>query len=145
MQKKDIKRLVIKQLKTKFPYWWHLTKKQKKTSAEEALNDVKASCEPKQVMPVPFHELTNMPALPGGIIPLAEMGKFIETRVCNLLPFVSRCYQRNLDDQELRLIDRLLDNRMLNDLLASPIYAPATRQVSPAQLIGTDRTKDLYA
>jgi len=43
MQAKDIKRLVIKQLKTKFPYWRRLTKKQKKALANEVLDEVMAS------------------------------------------------------------------------------------------------------
>ena len=143
MQEKDIKRLVIKQLKTKFPYWRHLTKKQKKALAEEALNDVMASYEPSQVMHVPLHELTNMPALPADIIPLSEMGKFIETRPATFCPLPSSCYQRYLDDQELRLIDRLLDDRVLNDLLASPSYTPTMRQVSPAQLFRAELLKAL--
>lgn len=41
MQEKDIKRSVIKQLKTKFPYWRRLTKKQKEALVEEALPDIK--------------------------------------------------------------------------------------------------------
>ena len=46
MPAKDIKRLVIKQLKTKFPYWRRLTKKQKKALAKEALDEVMASIAP---------------------------------------------------------------------------------------------------
>jgi hypothetical protein len=37
MQEKDIKRIVIRQLKTKFPYWRRLTEKQKKALVEEAI------------------------------------------------------------------------------------------------------------
>jgi hypothetical protein len=37
MQEKDTKRLAIKQLKIKFPHWRQLTKKKKKTLAEQAL------------------------------------------------------------------------------------------------------------
>lgn len=55
MQEKDIKRLVIKQLKTKFPYWRRLTKKQKKALAGEALRDVMANYEPKEAEQVPPH------------------------------------------------------------------------------------------
>ena len=143
MQEKDIKRLVIKQLKTKFPYWRRLTKKQKKALAKEALNNVMASCEPNQAMHVPLHELTNMPALPADIIPLSEMGKFIEDRTRGFLPFTRHCFQRYLDDQELRLIDSLLDDRVLNDLLAYPGYTPAMRQVSPAQLFRAELLKAL--
>jgi hypothetical protein len=62
MQEKDIKRIVIKQLKTKYPFWCHLTKKEKKSLVEEVLHEVMASYQPSQAMPVPLHELTNTPA-----------------------------------------------------------------------------------
>ena len=56
MQAKDIKRLVIKQLKTKFPYRRRLTKKQKKALAKEALDEVMASYQPGQALQVPRHD-----------------------------------------------------------------------------------------
>ena len=71
------------------------------------------------------------------------MGKFIENRNCGFLPFTKHCYQRYLDDQELRLIDSLLDDRVLNDLLAYPGYTPAMRQVSLAQLFRAELLKAL--
>jgi hypothetical protein len=43
MQEKDIKRLVIKQLKSKFPHWQRLTQNPKKALAKEALGEVMAS------------------------------------------------------------------------------------------------------
>ena len=118
-----------------------MTKKQKKALVEEALHEVMASYKPGQATDVPLHELTSMPALPADIIPLSEMGKFIENRTRGFLPFTNYCYQRYLDDQELRLIDSLLDDRVLNDLLASPSFTPAMRQVFPAQLLRAELLK----
>ena len=143
MQEKDIKRIVIKQLKTKFSFWRRLTKKQKKALAEEALREIMASYEPSQAMPVPLHELTNTPGIPAGIIPLSEMGKFIENRTRGFLPFAKHCHQRFLDDPELHLIDSLLDDRVLNDLLAGPGYTPSMRRVSPAHLFRAELLKAL--
>jgi len=143
MQAKDIKRLVIKQLKTNFPYWRRLTKKQKKALAEEALRDVVAHYEPQGASQVPLHELTNMPAPPVGVIQLSEMGKFIEDRTRGFLPFTKHCYQRYLDDPELHLTDSLLDDRVLNSLLASPSYTPSMRRVSPAHLFRAELLKAL--
>jgi len=143
MQEKDIKRLVIKQLKTKFPYWRRLTKKQKKALVEEAIHEVMASYEPGQAMDFPLNELTNIPALPADIIPLSEMGKFISDCTRGFLPFTNHCYQRYLDDQELRLMDSWLDDRVLNDLLASPSFTPTMRQVFPAQLLRAELLKAL--
>jgi len=80
---------VIKQLKTKFPYWRRLTKKQKKALAKEVLDEVMASYQPGQALQVPLHELTNMPAPGADIIPLSEMGRFFEDRRRSFLLFTN--------------------------------------------------------
>lgn len=143
MQEKDIKRLVTKQLKNNFPHWRRLTKKEKKRLAEEALQEVMASYNKKQVTNVPINELTNTPSVPLGIISLSEMDKYIENNTRNLLPFTNQYYYRHLNDPELRLIDTLLDNRILNCLLANSSYTPSMRHVSPAQLFRAELLKAL--
>jgi hypothetical protein len=143
MQEKDIKRLVTKQLKSKFPHWNRLTKKEKKSLAQQAIQEVMASYKQEDTPNVSLPELTNMPVLPPGIIRLSEMEKFIEDRTRNLLPFTKQ-YQRNINDHELRLIDTLLDNRILNCLLAPPSYTPTMRQVTPAQLFRAELLKALH-
>lgn len=143
MQEKDIKRRVIKQLKTKFPHWRRLTKKQKKALAEQALIEVMTDYNKEQAKHMPLHELTNMPELPPGIITLQEMGKFIDSHNVNLLPFRNLSYHRYLNDQELRLIDSFIDDRVLNSLLATPSYSAAMRQIFPAQLLRAELLKAL--
>jgi hypothetical protein len=143
MQVKDIKRLVTKQLKKEFPHFRRLTKKQKKVLVEKVISEVMACYKPGQAMEVPIHELTNTPATPADIIPLSEMGKFIDDRTRGFLPFTKQYSQRYLDDQELRLIDSLLDDRVLNDLLACPGYTPSMRRVSPAHLFRAELLKAL--
>lgn len=143
MQEKDIKRLVIKQLKTNFPHWQRLTKKEKKTLAEQTLLEVMTDYNKVQAKHVPLHELTNMPGLPDGIIPLHEMEIFIASHNCNLFPFTKQSHQRYLNDHDLRFLDSLLDDRVLNRLLASPSYSPAMRQVLPAQLFRAELLKAL--
>jgi hypothetical protein len=106
MQAKDIKRLVIKQLKTKFPHWRRLTKKEKKALAEQTLAEVMADYKEEQWKQVPLHELTNMPDVPPGIIPLQEMAKYIDNLNCNLLHFTKqyRLWRDELS-QVLRVVD----------------------------------------
>jgi hypothetical protein len=98
---KDIKRMVIKQLKSKFPFWRRLTKTQKKSLVEEAIHEVMASYQPSQARHVPLHELTNTPAIPGDIIPFSEMGKFIEDRTRGFLPFTKLLVNR-LENKSVR-------------------------------------------
>jgi hypothetical protein len=61
MQAKDIKRLVIKQLKANFPHWRRLTKKEKKALADQTIIEVMADYNTEQWKHVKLHELTNMP------------------------------------------------------------------------------------
>ncbi|MDI6755401.1 MAG: transposase [Thermodesulfobacteriota bacterium] len=143
MQAKDIKRRVIKRLKSNFPHWRRLTKKQKKVLAGQALADVMAQYNKEHAKHITLHELTNMPDAPPGIIPLHEMEKFIDNHKSNLLLFTKQSHHRCLIDQDLRLIDSLLDDRALNSLTAPPNYTPAMRQASPAQLFRAELLKAL--
>jgi len=144
MQAKVIKRDVIKQLKTKFPNWRRLTKKEKKDLAERALADAKVPDNKEEVKNVPLHELTNMPEVPPDIIPLPEMGRFIDSHNDNLLPFSMKYCNRHLSaDPQLRFIDSLLDDRVLNSLLATPSYTPTMRGIFPAQFFRAELLKAL--
>jgi len=143
MQAKDIKRLVIKQLKANFPHWRRLTKKEKKALAEQAIIEVMADYNTEQLKHIPIHELTNMPDVPHGIIPLQEMAKYIDNLNCNLLPFTKQINHRYLIDHELRFIDSLFDDRVLDSILATPRYQPATRKVTLTQLFRAELLKAL--
>ncbi|MBM4300312.1 MAG: hypothetical protein FJ121_02100 [Deltaproteobacteria bacterium] len=129
MPAKYIKRLLIKQLKTNFPNWQRLTKGEKKSLAEQTLAEVMADYEEEQWKHVPLHELTNTPDVPPGIIALHEMKKFIDSYNYNLLPFTKQSHQLYLSDHELRFIYSLLDDRVLNSLIAPPSYTPTMRLV----------------
>jgi hypothetical protein len=72
---KDIKRLVIKQIKANLYHWQRLTKKEQKALAEQTIVELMADYNTEQSKPVPLHELTNMPDVPLGIIALPEMAR----------------------------------------------------------------------
>jgi len=143
MKAKDIKRLVRKELKSKFPNWQRLTKKEKKFLYNKTVTEVMDIYEEGQFKNVPVHELTNMPDVPPGIIALQDMGKFIDSHNYKLIHITKQSYQRYLNDPELRFIDLLLDDRVLNRILASPSYTPAMRQVLPANLFRAELLKAL--
>lgn len=74
MQEKDIKRLVIKQLKKDFPNWRRLSRKEKKRLARQVLDEVMKDYKSDGLSSVALNELTNTPLPPPvGIIPLSEM------------------------------------------------------------------------
>jgi len=143
MQAKDIKRLVIKQLKANIPHWRRLTKKEKKALAEQALNEVMTDYHKEKAKYAPLHELTNMPGLADDIIALHEMEEFIDSHNSNLLLFTKQSPQRYLSDQELRFIDSLLDDLVLDSILATPSYNRAMRKVTRAQLFRAELLKAL--
>jgi len=102
-----------------------LTKKEKKALAEQTIIEVIAEYKEGQWKHVPLHELTNMPDVPSGIISLHEMAKYIDNINCNLLPFTKQYHHRCLIDHELRFIDALLDDRVLDSILPHQV---TTRQ-----------------
>jgi len=77
MREKDIKRLVLKQLKKDFPGWRRLKRKEKKKLAKQVLDEVMSRHMSDDLSSVALNELTNTPVPPSGIIPLNEIGKFV--------------------------------------------------------------------
>lgn len=143
MREKDIKRLVIKQLKKNFPNWRRLSKKEKKNLAKEVLKEVVESYESNELCGVALNELTNTPVPPPGIIPLSEMESFIEDTNRCLLNFPVKRWQKHFDDPELRLIDDLLDDRVLNRLLAPENFTPSMRRLFPSHYVRAELLKSL--
>jgi len=143
MQAKDIKRLVIKQLKTNFPNWQRLTKREKKSLINQTVSEVMADYKQEQWENVSLHELTNMPEVSTGIIPLHDMAKYIDNLNCNLLPFTKQINHRYLIGHELRFIDSLLDDRVIDSILATPRYHGSTRKVTLTQLFRAELLKAL--
>jgi hypothetical protein len=143
MREKNIKRLVVKQLKKDFPKWRRLPKKEKRSLAKQALGDVMGSHPPTGVMSVGLNELTNTPAPPPGIIPLNEMKQFVEeTSRCSLL-FPCERWERSLNDPELRAIDALIDDHVVNRLLAPEGFTPSKRAVFPCHYLRAELLKSL--
>ena len=97
MHVKNIKRIVVKQLKKHFKPWSSLTKREKKGLARKVLDEVVGSYSFDEEVDVPIDELTGAPALPEGIIPLEKMGLFIENKNRGILNFVKRAPNRYLN------------------------------------------------
>lgn len=143
MQEKIIKRQVNKQLKRDFPNWRKLPKKTKKRLAKEVLKQVMASYKVPEVQPVSLSELTCVPAVPVGIIPLNEMESFIERETRRFLRIPSSHWQKHYDDPELREIDELLDDQVLNLLLAPEGYTACMRDIFPCHYVRAELLKAL--
>ena len=143
MREKDIKRLVIKQLKKDFPNWRRLPRKEKKRLARQVLDEVMRDYKSDGLSSVPLNELTNTPLPPAGIIPLSEMDRFVEGTTRCFLNFPVKRWQKDFDDPELRLIDGLLDDRVLNRLLAPDKFSASMRDLFPSHYVRAELLKSL--
>ncbi len=111
MHPKDIKLIIRKQLKKQFPNWKRLSRKEKK---EIALGI-------EQQMPT------------RGIINLDSMAQLVDTVSKSRITKLSNSKRSAIyiKDKELQFVDQLLDDRILNRLLANEGYRPAKRDLFP--------------
>jgi len=143
MQEKIIKRQVVKQLKKDFPNWRRLPKKTKKQLAKDVLKKVVESYESQDLQSYSLSEMTCTPSPSDGIIPLNKMEAFIEEEGRRILKFTAKHWQKHYDDPELRKIDSLLDDHILNSLVAPEGYAPCMRDIFPCHYVRAELLKAL--
>jgi hypothetical protein len=145
MREKDIKRQELKQLKKNFPNWRKLKRKEKKRIASEVHTSVLAeNSGTKQAAMVPVHELTETPIPLEVTIKLTDTEAFIESRMRNLLLFPVRQWPKQFEDLEPRAIGKLIDDPVINALLAPQGYTPSMRELHfgddlPAKLLKSFR------
>jgi len=145
MHHKNIKLIVRKQLKNQFPRWKRLPKKNKKELARKVLAEVVSEYDFKQEINSPVDQLL---AIEGqhptkGILKLDEMARLIE-RVNSTKIIKFSNYNRSriyISDKELQFIDKLIDNRMINRLLAHEGYSPSMLEIFPSNLFRAELLK----
>jgi len=143
MREKDIKRQVLKQLKKQFPNWRKLPRKEKKRFAGEVLASIVAKSTNEQASAIPIHELTETPLPMEGIIKLTEMEAFIRGTTRNLLVFPVKPWPKRFENAELQGIDKLIDDRVVNELLAPEGYTPSMRDLHPCHYLRAELLKGL--
>ncbi|MBM9538687.1 hypothetical protein [Desulfobulbus alkaliphilus] len=112
---------------------------------KQVLAEVVAEYDPNLTPAPPKEELLGIEGQASlkGIINLQEMGRFIEMFNASSIVRLSG-YQRSpvfIEDEELRFIDELLDNRIINRLLAYPGYSPAMRELLPSTFLRAELLK----
>jgi len=145
MHKKDIKAQVRKQLKTRFPNWHRLTRKEKKAVAQKVLDEVVSTYDyPKQIeTPVPELIGLSDQQPTKGILTIEQMAEFVEAHQGGSL---FRLYGKHrthpaIQDLELQIIDSLIDDRIINKLLAPEGYTPASRDFFPHNMFRAELLK----
>jgi hypothetical protein len=133
MHKKNIKLAIKRQLKLEYSTTWkRLNRKQKKSVIKAVVDAVEDSNDFNQEIEAPIEELlgieNQMPST--GIIPLDEMALLIDTYNKSRI-FKINWHKRSaihIKDEELRFVDKLLDNEIINKLLAYDGYSPSMRK-----------------
>ena len=145
MHHKNIKLIIRKQLKKKFPNWKRLTKKIKKQIARDVLKEACAEYDFDQEIKASDAELLGIETqcLDKGIMNLDEMAQFIDmVNSGKIIKFSN--YNRSsiyIKDEELQFVDNLIDNGIINRLLAYDGYSPAMRDIFPSNLLRAELLK----
>ena len=144
MNHKEIKAIIRKQLKSDYPNWKRLNRKEKKSIAKKVLDEVVKEYKFEKTIQMSIEELLGIeeqiPA--NGIKDLEEMGRFIRRHYSSKL-FKLNKKQNALfkEDEELRFIDDLLDDQIINKLLSYEGYSPSMREFFPAQFLRAELLK----
>jgi hypothetical protein len=145
MHLKNIKATIRKQLKTYYSNWKRLTKKEKKYIANKVLDEVVKDYDFNKEIKSSKHELLGIDGqeLTPGIMDLDKMARFIDEHQNNVLFKLHHNKQHPLriKDEELKFIDNLLDDRIINTLLASDNYCPGKREFFPSHFLRAELLK----
>jgi hypothetical protein len=136
--------MVVKQLKQKFPHWSRLNRKKKKILARQVLHEIYDAYSFDQDITVPLHELTGTPAIGDAkIMTLDDMKRFVAGNNSNIIPFLAPSRKKYIADGELKAIDKLLDNTIIDKLLAPKGYTPSMHKIFPHHLLRAELLKSL--
>ena len=144
MHLKNIKAQVRKQLKSNFPNWHRLTKKEKKEIANKVFDEVSADYDYSEEIKTSKPELLGLSGqeLTQGIMSIEQMADFVESCHTGCLFKLQRQHTHPaINDIELQRIDSLIDDRVINRRLAPEGYTPASRDLFPCNMLRAEILK----
>lgn len=147
MHHKNIKALIRKQLKRRYRNWNGLKKKDKKRIARMVLEEVANGYDFDQEIKTSEPELLgieNQMPMPG-IMNLEEMERFIKSHNNDVLFKLNRHkkHPTYLKDEELKFIDDILDDKIINRLLSYDGYTPGMRDFFPSNYLRAELLKSI--
>lgn len=138
MHRKNIRIEIKRQLKINHPYWNNMKRKAKKKLLKEVMDEVKNNYDFSQTLNIPIEKLTGIDdQVPSnGISNLTEMANYIDSFYSNNLFSLDKKREPfpEIFDEELKFIDDLFDNEIINSLLSPPNYSASHRNIKPYQL-----------
>jgi IS5 family transposase len=135
--KKAIRILVTTRLKAEHPNFNKLKRKEKRRIVLDACKAAEKAIK-GQEMDVPeltAEELLGLGKRPKGIMTLEEMARFIENHERTLIPFPSKSRKQYVQNPLLRYMDELLNDSLLDRLLAPPGMTASMRDWMPSRLL----------
>ncbi|MHC4184006.1 MAG: transposase [Planctomycetota bacterium] len=144
MHEKVIRRMVVRQLKKNFPDWQSLVRKQKKALAKQVLEEVVNMYSSDKDITTPLNELLGIPAIQEAeIMSLADMEHFVAEHHKRVLLFPAPYRKKHINDRELRAIDELLNDSIIDRLLAPKGFTPSKRVIFPSHMFRAELLKSL--
>ncbi|NQU64696.1 MAG: transposase [SAR324 cluster bacterium] len=147
MHHKNIKRIVKKQLEKDHPNWKNIQKKEKKRLAQEVTEAVIRDYDFSAVLDIPIEELLGISNQSqfDGILGLEEIGKMVTEREDHKLANLKklRKLRGNIKEPLLKYVDELLDDHIINRLLAYKGYTPSKRDFFPSHFFNAELLKTL--
>lgn len=144
MHHKNLKTAIRKQLKKEYPNWKSFTKKEKKAIAKKVLDEAINDYDFNQEITTPYHELIGLEEQLHNtkIMNLEKMSRFIENhKRGQLFPISKNQSHPAIKDEELRFIDKLLDDPIINRILSYDGYSPAMRDFLPSTFLRAELLK----
>ena len=145
MHHKNIKVMVKRQLKKDHPNWRSLTKKEKKELAKQVTDAVVGDYNFNQDIDTPLEELIGIDnqVINEDIMTLDEMNAMVDDFYKNSVIDVRNIKKLrvNLKDPQLKFIDNLLDNSIINRLLSYQGFTPSMRKLMPSDFLRAELLK----
>ena len=147
MHHKNIKAIIRKQLKTNYRDWKRLKKREKREIAKKVLDEVVTDYDFSKEIETDKLDLLGIKQqeLTSGMMNLEEMARFVEDNENDVLFKLNKIKRHPLylKDKELRFVDDLLDDTIINRLLAYDGFTPSMRDIFPSNFLRAELLKSI--
>ena len=136
IDKKAIRVAIVNHLKGEYPGFNSLKRKRKREIIRSACTEAEKAMK-ADMLDVPeltAEERLGLETVPDGIKSLKSMEQFIEDHKRTVIPFKSPSRAKYIKDPLLTFMDKLLDDSLLDRLLAPEGMIPSMRNWMPSRL-----------
>ena len=138
---KNIKRLIVKQIKKEYPNFQGLSKKHKKEVIESIWGEVRNNVDTQKGEAPSKYELLNIEAILADVLTIKQMQDLMQKKRVKLFRKFSHKKLDFIKDAELKDIREMVDWELINDLLKNRNYTPGKREILPVQFFQAELLK----